>query len=216
MHRFRAGLSSRPSLEYSSGYSQGGWILKRMTGVIAASLVFIFTSHTTLAYADEQSQNERGRAANQLLSPEDQRILQRGEIDQGRYIAGGVVGTIAGFGIGHAIQGRYRDGGWVFTVAEGVSMGIYTVGLISMLGDSINNNKSSSSGSGLIVAGAIGYLGFHIWEIVDLWVEPGKINARYHQLRRERGSQSSSTNWHLYPTLVGEANAPGLSLSATF
>ncbi len=40
-----------------------------------------------------------------------------GRIGIGRYVAGGVVGTALGLGIGHAIQGRYwRDYGWAFTV----------------------------------------------------------------------------------------------------
>ena len=48
----------------------------------------------------------------------------------GRYVAGGVVGTTLGLGIGHAMQGRYwRDYGWAFTAGEIITfLGAATAG----------------------------------------------------------------------------------------
>ena len=37
-------------------------------------------------------------------------------ISTGRYIGGGLASMIFGFGTGHAIQGRYSERGWIFTV----------------------------------------------------------------------------------------------------
>ena len=53
-----------------------------------------------------------------------------GRIGVGRYIAGGVVGTTLGLGIGHAIQGRYwRDYGWAFTAGGVITfLGAATAG----------------------------------------------------------------------------------------
>ena len=46
-----------------------------------------------------------------------------GRIAVGRYVAGGVVGTTLGLGIGHAMQGRYwRDYGWAFTAGEIITL----------------------------------------------------------------------------------------------
>lgn len=39
----------------------------------------------------------------------------------GQYIGGGVASIIPGFGLGHAIQGRYMEWGWIFTVLEPVT-----------------------------------------------------------------------------------------------
>src|SRR5262245_38862858 len=50
-----------------------------------------------------------------LLTPEERELLARGEIDAGSAVAGGAIGTFFGFGIGHAVQGRYSDMGWIFT-----------------------------------------------------------------------------------------------------
>ncbi len=53
-----------------------------------------------------------------------------GRIGVERYVAGGVVGTTLGLGIGHAIQGRYwRDYGWAFTAGEIITfLGAATAG----------------------------------------------------------------------------------------
>ena len=43
----------------------------------------------------------------------------RQELDLRRYVVGGVLGTVLGFGIGHAVQGRYSaDYGWLYTAGE--------------------------------------------------------------------------------------------------
>ena len=50
-----------------------------------------------------------------------------GRIGIGRYVAGGLVGTTLGFGIGHSLQERYwRDYGWAFTIG-GIITGLYAL-----------------------------------------------------------------------------------------
>ncbi|MDE0092418.1 MAG: hypothetical protein OXN83_03930 [Oligoflexia bacterium] len=39
-------------------------------------------------------------------------------IPQDQYFAGGAASFVLGFGIGHAIQGRWKERGWIFTAAE--------------------------------------------------------------------------------------------------
>ena len=66
-------------------------------------------------------------------------------------IAGAGLGTVMGFGIGHAFQSRYTQRGWWYTVGE--------VGVLFIPG-----------------AGAvIGFLGFKVWESWDVW------NYRYQE-----------------------------------
>ena len=53
------------------------------------------------------------------LTEKDQEILEIGEISQTRYIIGGILGTYPiGLGVGHAVQGRWSQMGWIFTAGE--------------------------------------------------------------------------------------------------
>ncbi len=97
-------------------------------------------------------------------------------ISRDQYVWGGTVGTILGFGIGHAIQGRYKEKGWIFTLTEGIGAGTIASGIIWTL---FSYKESSKTGDasvgdvmpfvGLGLLGATIILGFRIWEIVDLW-----------------------------------------------
>ena len=40
------------------------------------------------------------------------------EVSETNYYLGGVLGVLPGFGIGHAVQGRWKDKGWIFTAGE--------------------------------------------------------------------------------------------------
>ena len=50
---------------------------------------------------------------------------------QANYIAGGVVGTVVGLGIGQAINGNYANTGWIFTAFEGaLGVGMMVTGFV--------------------------------------------------------------------------------------
>ena len=116
-------------------------------------------------------------------------------ITQGKYTAGGIVSTSIGFGLGHAIQGRYMQKGWIFTAGELVSLGAflgYTYSGISNVSISLEDfsnifegsedgdskNKLKSEKDKLIKKLKISavflgiYLGFRIWEKIDIWMLP--------------------------------------------
>jgi len=80
------------------------------------------------------------------------------------YIAGGIVGTIVGFGIGHAIQHRYNEMGWIFTISDTVSVGAIIAG--SLIG------SPRPLGTFLWVSGVLLLVGFRVWQAIDLWVVP--------------------------------------------
>jgi hypothetical protein len=82
------------------------------------------------------------------------------------YVFGGVVGSIAGFGIGHAIQKRYSNIGWAFTLGEGLGItnALTIPWIIRMAGGGPLAPEIISK-----IGWAI-FVGFRLWQITDLWV----------------------------------------------
>ena len=95
-------------------------------------------------------------------------------LSTGRYIAGGIVGTVVGFGIGHAIEGRYVFLGLMFTVVEAAAYAALIYSLATLFDE-------NSSGGSLFVPSLAVFIGFHIWEIVSVWVVPRYNGQRYVQ-----------------------------------
>ena len=108
-------------------------------------------------------------------------------ISQGKYIGGGVTSILVGFGVGHAVQGRYKQKGWMFTVGEGLALGGYIAlvlrGASSALTDLSEATESESeavpeisgktkSSFGIASALLLVYSGLRIWEMVDAWMLP--------------------------------------------
>lgn len=125
----------------------------------------------------------------QTLSDEDRKILSNGEISTTAYVVGGIIGTYpVGFGVGHAIQGRYTDKGWIFTVGELGSLVVAYAGAGDCFSSMIAGDKCNG---GLLFLGAAGFVGFRIWEIVDLWAAPPEINRRYRELKQRFGINNS-------------------------
>lgn len=89
-----------------------------------------------------------------------------------RFIAGGIVGTFIGFGSGHAIENRYEQKGWIFTASEGICV-------VALLASYILPLPAPVSFS-LNLGGSFGFLGFRVWEIVDLWT--GSMPIRHAEL----------------------------------
>src|SRR5690606_7005593 len=91
----------------------------------------------------------------------------------GQYVGGGITGTVAGLGIGHMVQGRWSSIGWIFTVSEGVGFAWYLYNSNEWGNCLFSDDEADCSsyftqmmiGLGVIV-------GFHIWEIVNVWASP--------------------------------------------
>lgn len=84
------------------------------------------------------------------------------------YVFGGLVGSIAGFGIGHAVQGRYTDMGWIFTAGEGV--GILTWLTLPWIIQLANNGVNTVASEVTSKVGMAIFGGFRLWQVADLWV----------------------------------------------
>ena len=125
----------------------------------------------------EPTKDLSGSTENLSIETEERFPLVYGEsktISQGRYIGGGVASIFLGWGIGHAVQGRYSERGWIFT-AGGALSAIGVIGLFSSLTKSALENPENTSLSGAdyafmgaLIVGA----GIRIWEMIDAWFLP--------------------------------------------
>lgn len=192
----------------SSGGSKA--IVKILSGSVKVGMVIENTQPTTQREKPQMKMNPEGISYSSL-SEKEREILARGEITQFQYIAGGIVGTYPiGLGVGHAIQGRYLEKGWIFTVGEVGSLLAFVAG-VGDCWDSYNSRYRTCEG-GLAVAGIVGYVAFRIWEIVDVWAAPPEHNRRLLEIkaRLERGSMSFK------PALIPLADGGMLGVRVSF
>lgn len=193
-----------------------------MTTLVA--LVIALSSHFALAISTEpqrpkinhtpgtsELQKMLDSNENALLSAEDQEVLRKGRIEQTPYLLGGTVGTLVGFGTGHAIQDRYMDRGWIFTAGELASALVFTAGSMKCTDTESEGNCTKTNSA---ILGAIAFVGFKIWEIIDLWGTPPLQNRKYDEVRSRTGSLSQA---ELRPALVlNRQHQPQLGLTLTF
>ena len=107
-------------------------------------------------------------------------------INQGHYIGGGVASIFIGFGIGQAIQGRWKERGWIHTTVQSGALLVY-IGSLAFTVSSVVEDMSTRDasvgdisgsaliGSGLTLGLVLVILGSRIWEMVDTWMLPDSI-----------------------------------------
>lgn len=136
-----------------------------------------------------------------VYSLEERRILEKGEISQGAYIGGGVVGTVLGLGIGHAIQGRYGEKGWIFTVGEIATATLFSIGATNCITETFSSlgTSTSSCNDGLMAVGLAGLAGFRVWELVDVWAAPASHNEEVRRLQQRRADAERSYAFYIAP-----------------
>ena len=156
----------------------------------------------------------------QQLTAEDQRLLARGEISDGQWIGGGLVNVLFGFGVGQAIQGRWGEKGWIFTLGQAASLAAFLVGAADSFCETPDGAacpNPTSTANALIIGGAIGYLVFYGWGIADAFGAPPAENARLRQLRGQLGL-AQPRGYALAPyiaparSLRGDTTVAGLQL----
>lgn len=151
------------------------------------------------------------------LTVDDQELLLSGEITDDQRALGGVAALFVGFGVGQAVEGRWHETGWIFTLGESASTLALVWGLGIGLSDCFGADGSdkacnSNRGVPLIVGGLIGLTGFRIGELIDAVVMPPHHNAEVRALRARLGYPTYS---HLTPYVVpmqGGGSVAGLSL----
>jgi len=111
------------------------------------------------------------------LSDRDVEILQRGPYDTGEIVGGGLLGTVVGFGMGHAAQERWRETGWIFTAGESISIVALAGGAAACSSKDDDDDDddglmvfSESAGCvlavGLVTGGV--FLAFRVAELIDV------------------------------------------------
>jgi hypothetical protein len=132
------------------------------------------------------------------------------------YILGGITGSFLGLGAGHAIQGRFFDKGWIFTIGEVTSFAFIIASSVdSTPCDPADPPHSGCMGGGwpnpywVLVLG-----GLHIWEIIDVWAAPGWTVQGTQQNQQSATSPTTSPRlslW-LHPTRTGLNPVVGVGL----
>lgn len=184
-------------------------LVQVVSGKVQAGMTFEKASQKNEKVAQGTSMQRPDAISYTSLSEKERDILQRGEITKGRYVVGGILGTWPlGLGIGHAIQGRYTDKGWIFTVGELGSIAVMASGM----GDCWDGDGYRTCNGGAIVLGAVAFVGFKIWEIVDLWAGPPEHNRRYYELKSRLGEDEIT----FQPAFVPLADGGMLGLRVSF
>jgi hypothetical protein len=118
------------------------------------------------------------------LTPEDQRLLARGEITTGRTVGGFFFSWMFGFGSGQGIQGRWGDIGWKFTLAE---TGGFLAALVGGLrhGDRVEDDDVSTIV--LMTTGLIVFAVSRFWSMYDAAVGPSRHNAKVREIKDRVG-----------------------------
>jgi hypothetical protein len=137
------------------------------------------------------------------LSPDDQELLTRGEISDGQWLVGGLASVVLGFGIGQAVEGRWLDRGWIFTVGEGASIVAIVAGAVEGVdcSNSVNGGRCNN-GIGLVVGGVLAFTGLRVWEIVDAFAVPPSQNAHIREMRVRLGLPPQQVGYTLAPFIA--------------
>lgn len=138
-------------------------------------------------------------------------------LSTGRYVAGGVVGSAVGFGIGHAIQRRYLPLGLVFTLGEAVTLaGAIADSSTTTTGtNSLGLTTHTTSFGTLGVISLVAYCGLHLWEIIDVWVVGAEYREGHGRHAEEETPPVPPPALAIVP-VVAQGNAPGMSLMMRF
>ncbi len=155
------------------------------------------------------------------LTVDDQWLLQRGYISDGEYIGGGLVALFIGFGVGQAVQGRWGEKGWIFTLGEGVSIAALFYGVVQAL-SCIDRNRTDGSGTcsgdegvGVTLIGFAGFSVFRVWETIDAFAAPPEHNRKVRALRARLGMPEpmySRLTPYVSPTRDRDGGTAGVTL----
>lgn len=123
------------------------------------------------------------------LTVDEQYLLERGFITDGEHIGGGLVAVFLGFGLGQAVQGRWSEKGYIFTLGEGASVVAMIWGMYQVVGclDGGGEGRCNDSGVPLFLAGALALTVFRVWGSVDAFVVPPEHNRKLRALRMRLG-----------------------------
>lgn len=110
-----------------------------------------------------------------VLTSEEAALLQRGEIGPDLLTYGIVANALVGFGLGQAIQGRWKQAGWKFTLGQSGGMVLFFT----------TAGSDGNIGVQLLAAGTL--LTFYVWGIIDAATGPQRHNIRVRDVKLRHG-----------------------------
>jgi hypothetical protein len=157
------------------------------------------------------------------LTVDEQWLLSRGYITQGEHLGGGVVSLFFGFGVGQAVQGRWAQKGYIFTVGEIASFGAMIYGMAELFSachgtddpyyEEPCNHSAERRGATMLIGGALALSVFRIWEIVDAFTAPSEHNRQLRALRGRLGYQDGYARVRPYVAPAGDSGGvAGISM----
>lgn len=170
---------------------RGHFVILFTLGVLVFASVNASTEETTRTFNDKET-----------------KLLQKGEMSTSRYVTGGIVGTL-GFGLGHAVQGRYLERGWIFTLGQTASvlaLGATSVGAFVSCIDGCSDSAAIAPSLAVLA-----FAGFYIWEKIDLWLVPPRRNRKIRTLKKRRSATSQ-----LRPSIIADRHMVGGSVFFRF
>jgi hypothetical protein len=120
------------------------------------------------------------------LDDSDRAVLEQGEISVNQQTGGEVAAILLGFGVGQAIEGRWLELGWMFTVVDTGGAALETAGVLQVFSRGCNracqNRGLEMAGGGFLVE-----LGSRILQSWDAFTAPEAHNRRLRELRARTG-----------------------------
>lgn len=148
--------------------------------VRAWTQVSVFVVSTLLAVSGMAQTGSPTRPAGQeapkTTSSDETTSSSKIPVVTSKYVTGGVITSIFGLGIGHGIEGRYGDKGWIFTATEATGYAMMIAGCNDRK-DRDGDGDKECNNAGLAAAGAVLAIGFHVWEIVDIWTGATPVDS---------------------------------------
>jgi hypothetical protein len=163
------------------------------------------------------------RPVNVQLTVDEQWLLERGYITDGEHLGGGLAALFVGFGVGQAVQGRWSRKGYIFTIGEGVSIGVMIYGVFQFSDKCVSDpnatnqtcDRAFSRGFGLMLGGMLALSVFRVWETVDAFIAPPQHNRELTELRTRLGMpvpMYSRARPYIAPTPDGSGGMAGVAL----
>ena len=165
---------------------------------VVTVMMMVVTSWAGPVLAGEEAPPRAASDEGELTNA-DRRILARGELSRGRIVGSGALGTLVGFGMGHLVQGRFGERGWIFATVEGSSLAV--AGTSALLTFVYAEGDGGAAGAG-IALGSLAVFGIaRIWEAVDVWTYPSVHNRRFRELNAR--TNDAKVSLQLTPNVGG-------------
>lgn len=126
------------------------------------------------------------------LTLDEQFLLERGYISDGQQVGGTVVAIFFGFGVGHAVQGRFMERGYLFAIGDAVMAAVMINGMAKLYYCVYNDCSRAEEDSMIrwLVIGSIGGGIVRTWEVVDAAVGPTTHNRKLRDLEIRLGRRA--------------------------